>query len=62
MGCHPEGPGQAQEVGQYEHHEVQQGQIQGPAHGSGQPPLSIQDGDKGIERSPAKKDFGGTGG
>jgi len=43
-GCHPEGPGQAQEVGLYETHEVQQGQVQGPVHGSGQPPVSIQAG------------------
>jgi len=31
MGCHPEGPGQAREVGTFEPHEVQQGQVQGPA-------------------------------
>ena len=34
-GYHPEGPGQAWEVGLCEPHEVQQGQVQGPAHGSG---------------------------
>ena len=32
-GCHPEGPGQAWEVGLCETHNVQQGQVQGPAHG-----------------------------
>jgi len=51
MRCHPEGPGQDGEVGLYERHEVQQDQVQGPASGSGQPPLS-------IESSPAKKDLG----
>jgi len=35
MGCHPEGPGQAQEVGLCEPHEVQQGEVQGPALGLG---------------------------
>jgi len=49
------GPGQAQEVGPCEPHEVQQGQVQGPAPGLGQPPISIQE---GIESSPAKKDLG----
>ena len=32
--------------------------MQGLAHVSGQPPLSIKGGDKGIERSPVKKDLG----
>jgi len=60
MRCHPEGPRQAQEVGPCELHEVQQGQVQGPAHGSGQPPVSYQCrlGDEGIERSPEEKDLG----
>jgi len=44
MGCHPEGPGQPQEVGMFEPREVQQGQVQDPAPGSRQPPLSIQAG------------------
>jgi len=35
MRCHPEGPGQAGEVGLCEPHEVQQGQVQGPTPGSG---------------------------
>jgi len=37
MGCHPEGPGEAREVGLHEPHEVAQGQVQGPAPGLGQP-------------------------
>ena len=37
-GYYPEGPGQAREVGPCEPHEVQQGQMQGPAPASGQPP------------------------
>lgn len=36
--------GQAQEVGSRKHHEVQKGQEQGPAPGSGQPRVSIQAG------------------
>jgi len=43
-GYHPEGPGQAQEVGLCEPHEVQQGQVQGPAPGSGKPLVLIQAG------------------
>ena len=35
-GRHSEGPGQAAEVGLREPHEIQQGQAQGPARGSGQ--------------------------
>jgi len=34
------------------------GQVQGPAHGSGQRPVSIQAGDEGIDSSPAEKDLG----
>ena len=34
-GCHPEGLGQAGEVGLCEPHEVQQGQVQGPTAGLG---------------------------
>jgi len=33
------------EVDPCEPHEVQQGEVQGPAHGSGQPPVSIQAGE-----------------
>ena len=33
--CHPEGPGQAGELGLGKPHGVQQGQVQGSAHGSG---------------------------
>ena len=41
-----------------EPHEVQQGQVQGPAPGSGQPPYQYRLGDQGIESSPAEKDLG----
>jgi len=59
MGCHPEGPGQAREVGLCEPHEVQQGKVQGPAPRSGQPALiNTGWGDEGIESSPAEKDLG----
>jgi len=44
MGCHPKRPGQAGEVDLHEPHEVQQGQMQGPAPGSGQPSVLIQAG------------------
>jgi len=58
MGCYPEGPGQAGEVGLCELQDVQHGQVQGPALGSGQPPYQYRLGDEGIESSPAKKDLG----
>jgi len=45
LGSHSEGPGQTQEMGLCELHEVLQGQVQCPAHGSGQPPLSVQSGE-----------------
>jgi len=45
-------------MGLCEPHEVQQGQVQGPAPGSGQPPLSIQAGEEGMESSTAEKDLG----
>lgn len=44
MGCNPEGPKQAQEVGTLGSHEVQQGQVSGAAPGSGQTLLSTQAG------------------
>jgi len=53
-----EGPGQAQEVDLYESQEVQQGQVQSPAPGSGQPPVSIRLEYEEIESSPAEKDLG----
>ena len=46
MGCHPKRPGQAGEVDLHEPHEVQQGQVQGPAPGLGQPSVSIQAGER----------------
>ena len=45
-GCHPEGPGQAWEVGPCKPHEIQQDQVQGPAHGSGQSQAQIQAGQR----------------
>lgn len=44
MGCHPEKPGQAPEVSPCEPYEIEQGQVEGPACGSGQAPVSIQAG------------------
>jgi len=41
-GCHLEGPVQAWEVGPCQHHEIQQGQVQGPASGSGRSQAQIQ--------------------
>ncbi|PKU39989.1 rna-directed dna polymerase from mobile element jockey-like [Limosa lapponica baueri] len=40
-----------------EPHEDQQGQVQGPTPGSGQPQISIRLGDEGIESSPEEKDL-----
>jgi len=45
-------------VGLCEPHEILQGQVQGPAHGSGQPPVSIRAGDEGMESSPEERDLG----
>ncbi|PKU46051.1 rna-directed dna polymerase from mobile element jockey-like [Limosa lapponica baueri] len=45
-------------VGPCEHHKIQQSQVQGLAHGSGQPPVSIRMGDEGIDSSPVEKDLG----
>jgi len=47
-GCHPEGPRQAQEVGPCAAHEVQQGQVEGAAHGLGQSPAQIQAGQRMV--------------
>ncbi|PKU46707.1 hypothetical protein llap_3024 [Limosa lapponica baueri] len=59
MGYHPEGPGQARGAGPCEPHEVQQGQVQSPAPGLGQPPVGGQPQYRlGIENSPAERDFG----
>ncbi|PKU46114.1 rna-directed dna polymerase from mobile element jockey- hypothetical protein [Limosa lapponica baueri] len=46
QGYHPEGPGQAQEVGQCKPHEVQPSQVQGPAPGMWQSQAQIQVGRK----------------
>jgi len=45
-------------VGLRETHEVQQGQVQGPAYESGQPRYQYRLGDEDIESSPAEKDLG----
>ncbi|GAB0185946.1 mitochondrial enolase superfamily member 1 [Grus japonensis] len=52
-GCHPEGPGQAGEVGPCKPHEVQQGQVQGP-----NPKHDYRLGKEWIESSPEEKDLG----
>ena len=62
MGCHPEGPRQAWEVGLCEPLEVQQGQVEGPAHGSGQTPVSVQAGGWRDWEQPFWEGLGGTGG
>lgn len=49
---HPQGSGQAGEVGLCEPHEVQQGRWQGPVTGLGQPQVSTQAGDEGIGDQP----------
>lgn len=40
-------------MGTDEPHEVQQGQVQGPAHESGQPPVSTQD--EWIDNGPVER-------
>ncbi|KAK4824008.1 hypothetical protein QYF61_009222 [Mycteria americana] len=55
MGCHPEGPGQAREVGLCEPHELQEGQVH---LGQGSPRDPYRLGDEGIESSPVEKDLG----
>jgi len=61
-GCRPEGPGQAGEVGLREHHGVQQGQVQGPAHGLGQSQAQIQAGRRMDWEQPCLEGLGGAGG
>lgn len=48
MECHPERPGQAQEIGPWKSHVDQQEQMQDAAPGSGQPKVSSQAGDEQI--------------
>ena len=54
-GCHPEGPWQAWEVGLWEPHEVQQGQVRGPSPGSGQSQAQIQAGRKIDSRAALRR-------
>ena len=60
--CHPEWPGQAGEVGLREPYEVQSSQVQGPAPGSGQSPVSMQAGGWRDWEQPSQEGLGGTGG
>ena len=61
-GMPPEGPGQAWEVGPCEPHEVQQGQVQSPAPGLGQPLVSVWAGGWRDWEQLCRKGLGGTGG
>ena len=56
--CHPEGPGQAGEVGLCKPHEVQQDQVQGLAYGSRQPLFSIRLRDEGIRAALRRRTWG----
>ncbi|CAM9867283.1 unnamed protein product, partial [Bubo scandiacus] len=60
--CHPEGPGQAGEVGLCKPHGVQQGQGQGPAHGLGQSQAQTQAGRGGDGEQPQGEGPGGISG
>lgn len=55
---HPQGPGQAPEVGLCEPHEAQQDQGQHPALGSGQVQAQTQAGGRMDQEQPQEKDFG----
>ena len=59
--CHPDGARLAWEVGPCEPHEVQQGKVQGPAPGLGQPPVSIHVGRWRIWEQPCQEGLEGTG-
>jgi len=58
MRCHPEGSGQVGKVGLCKPPEVQQGQVQGLAPGSGNSQYQQRLGDEKIESSPAEKGLG----
>jgi len=60
--CYPDGPGKAREVALQEPHEIQQVQVQSPAHGLRQPLLSIQKGGWRDWEQPCREGLGGTGG
>jgi len=60
--CHPEGPGQAGEVGLCKPHEVQIDQEQSPAPGSGQPLISIKAGRLSDWKQLCHEELGGTDG
>jgi len=57
----PEGPGQARELGMCELPDVQQGQVQGPPPGPGQPPVSTQAGGWMDGEQPCQGGLGGAG-
>jgi len=58
MGCHPEGPGQAGEVGLCEPHDVQQAKSKVLHTSRGNPQYQYRLGDEGIQSSPSEKDLG----
>ena len=60
--CHSEGPWQPGEVGLREPHEVQQGQVEGPACGSWQSQTQVQAGWRVAREQPWGEGLGGTGG
>lgn len=60
--CHPEGPGQAGEMGRQEHHEVQQEELQSPAPGRNNPTHQHMLGATQLESSFAEKGLWGASG
>ena len=50
-------PAQAGELGEKEPHEVQQGQVQGPAPGEEQPQAPVQAGAELLETSSVERDW-----
>ena len=62
IGCHSEGVGQAWEAGPCERYEIKQGQVQCPAPGSGQHPVSIQTGSWRNWEWPCGENLGAAGG
>lgn len=60
-GCHPQAPGQAQEVGPWESHEVKRDKVQGSALGLGQLLVSTQAGAQTDQEQPCQKGPGSAG-